>query len=160
RRRGRPPRGPAPAHAQRRSPDGDRLGRDAPVVGDGLGRFAPHRLGEAGVQYDPWLAADQQVSFAGLLVASVLYSMPFAVVFSAVDRRLIEASWCLGISRLGTFFRVVVPLSWAGILTGIVLMSTGLRCLLTFAHTLGEFGVVLMVGGNIPGQTRTVSISI
>ena len=95
-------------------------------------------------------------SFPGLLVASVLYSLPFAVrpftvAFAAVDRRLVEASWCLGVSRFGTFFRVVVPLSWTGILTGIIL---------TFAHTLGEFGVVLMVGGNIPGQTRTVSISI
>jgi molybdate transport system permease protein len=95
-------------------------------------------------------------SFPGLLVASVLYSLPFAVrpfvvAFAGVDRRLLEASWCLGVSRAGTFFRVVVPLSWTGILTGIIL---------TFAHTLGEFGVVLMVGGNIPGQTRTVSISI
>jgi len=95
-------------------------------------------------------------SFAGLLIASVLYSLPFAVRpfaigFGAVDRRLVEASWCLGVSRLATFFRVVVPLSWTGILTGIVL---------SFAHTMGEFGVVLMVGGNIAGVTRTVSISI
>jgi molybdate transport system permease protein len=64
---------------------------------------------------------------------------------------LIEASWCLGVSRTGTFFRVVVPLSWPGILTGMIL---------TFAHTVGEFGVVLMVGGNIPGVTRTLSIAI
>jgi molybdate transport system permease protein len=64
---------------------------------------------------------------------------------------LLEASWCLGVGRLGTFFRIVFPLAWAGILTGIVL---------SFAHTLGEFGVVLMVGGNIPGVTRTVSIAI
>jgi molybdate transport system permease protein len=95
-------------------------------------------------------------SFQGLLLASVLYSLPFAVrpfavAFSAVDRRLVEASWCLGESRLSTFFRVVVPLSRTGILTGIVM---------SFAHTLGEFGVVLMVGGNIPGATRTVSIAI
>jgi molybdate transport system permease protein len=95
-------------------------------------------------------------SFAGLLVASVLYSLPFAVrpfvaAFGAVDRRLLEASWCLGVSRLGTFARVVVPLSRNGILAGVVLC---------FAHTLGEFGVVLMVGGNIAGETRTVSISI
>jgi molybdate transport system permease protein len=68
-----------------------------------------------------------------------------------VDRRLVEASWCLGVSRLGTFFRVTAPLSWAGILTGVVL---------TFAHTVGEFGVVLMVGGNIPEVTRTLSIAI
>jgi molybdate transport system permease protein len=95
-------------------------------------------------------------SFPGLVVASVVYSLPFAVrpfavAFAGVDRRLVEASWCLGVSRLGTFFRVVVPLAWTGILTGLIL---------TFAHTVGEFGVVLMVGGNIPGVTRTVSISL
>src|SRR5690606_6256212 len=95
-------------------------------------------------------------TFAGILVGSVLFNLPFAVrpfaaAFAAVDPRLVEASWCLGVSRLGTFFRVVVPLSWQGILTGIVL---------TFAHTVGEFGVVLMVGGNIPGVTRTLSIAI
>lgn len=95
-------------------------------------------------------------SFQGLLVASVLYSMPFTVqpvaaAFGAVDRKLLEASWCLGVSRLQTFRRVIVPLSLPGIATGAIL---------SFAHTLGEFGVVLMVGGNIPGVTRTVSISI
>ncbi len=95
-------------------------------------------------------------SFQGLLLASVLYSFPFAVrpfiaAFAGVERRLIEVSWCLGVSRLGTFVEIVCPLAWAGILTGIVL---------AFAHTLGEFGVVLMVGGNIPGVTRTVSIAI
>jgi molybdate transport system permease protein len=95
-------------------------------------------------------------TFEGLLVASILYSLPFAVqpfaaAFDQVDRRLLEASWTLGVSRLATFFKLVVPLSTAGILTGIVL---------SFAHTLGEFGVVLMVGGNIEGETRTVSIDI
>jgi len=95
-------------------------------------------------------------SFQGLLVASVLYSMPFTVqpisaAFAAVDRRLLEASWCLGVSRFDTFRRVIVPLAMPGIATGAIL---------SFAHTLGEFGVVLMVGGNIPGVTRTVSISI
>ena len=95
-------------------------------------------------------------TFEGLLVASVLYSLPFAVQpfsaeFASVDRRLLEASWTLGVSRLSTFRRVVLPLSVRGLLTGIVL---------SFAHTLGEFGVVLMVGGNLPGETRTVSISI
>lgn len=95
-------------------------------------------------------------SFPGLLVASVLYSLPFAVqpfasAISSVDRRLIEAAWCLGVSRAGTFVRVIVPLARPGIVTGMVL---------SFAHTLGEFGVVLMVGGNLPGRTRTVSISI
>ena len=95
-------------------------------------------------------------SFQGLLVASVLYSMPFTVqpvaaAFAAVDRKLIEASWCLGVSRIATFRRVIVPLALPGIATGAIL---------SFAHTLGEFGVVLMVGGNIAGVTRTVSISI
>jgi molybdate transport system permease protein len=95
-------------------------------------------------------------SFAGLLVASVLYSLPFAVQpFSAalagVDRRLVEASHTLGVSPLGTFLRVTLPLAWPGVLAGAVL---------TFAHTLGEFGVVLMVGGNIPGRTRTMSVAI
>ena len=95
-------------------------------------------------------------TFEGLLIASVLYSLPFAVQpfaaeFASVDRRLIEASWTLGVSRLATFRRVVIPLSVRGLVTGIVL---------SFAHTLGEFGVVLMVGGNVPGATRTVSISI
>lgn len=95
-------------------------------------------------------------SFEGLLIASVLYSFPFAVQpfaasFSAVDRHLLEASWCLGASRFRTFIRLIIPLSLPGILAGMVL---------SFAHTLGEFGVVLMVGGNLPGRTRTVSISI
>jgi molybdate transport system permease protein len=86
----------------------------------------------------------------------VIYSLPFAVQpfsagFESVDRRLIEASWTLGASRLSTFFRVILPLSVAGAVTGVVL---------SFAHTIGEFGVVLMVGGNIPGVTRTVSIDI
>jgi molybdate transport system permease protein len=95
-------------------------------------------------------------SFQGLLLASVLYSLPFAVqpfatAFEQVDRRLIEASWTLGASKLSTFFRLIIPLSTAGLITGAVL---------SFAHTLGEFGVVLMVGGNIEGETRTVSIDI
>ena len=87
---------------------------------------------------------------------SVLYSLPFTVqpvaaAFAGVDRNLIEASWCLGVSRAATFRRVIVPLALPGIATGAIL---------SFAHTLGEFGVVLMVGGNIAGVTRTVSISI
>ena len=95
-------------------------------------------------------------TFEGLAVASVLYSLPFAVqpmaaAFSQVDRNLINASSILGASRIRTFARVVLPLSITGVVTGFVL---------SFAHTLGEFGVVLMVGGNIPGITRTVSIYI
>ncbi|MGH7205571.1 MAG: molybdate ABC transporter permease subunit [Nitrospiraceae bacterium] len=95
-------------------------------------------------------------TFEGLLFASILYSLPFAVqpfatAFDQVDRRLIEGSWTLGVSRVKTFFKLIVPLSVAGVVTGFVL---------SFAHTLGEFGVVLMVGGNIEGETRTVSIDI
>jgi molybdate transport system permease protein len=95
-------------------------------------------------------------SFQGLLIASVFYSLPFAVqpfaaAFAAVDRNLIETAWCLGASRLRTFMRIIVPLARPGIVAGGVL---------TFAHTVGEFGVVLMVGGDLPGLTRTVSISI
>lgn len=95
-------------------------------------------------------------SFTGLLLASVLYSLPFAVqpfagALAGVDRRLVEASHTLGVSAVATFFRVTLPLAWPGVLAGAVL---------TFAHTLGEFGVVLMVGGNIPGRTRTLSVAI
>jgi molybdate transport system permease protein len=95
-------------------------------------------------------------TFEGLLVASIVYSLPFAVqpfsaAFAGVDRRLLEASWSLGVSRAATFRRVIVPLSVRGLVTGMVL---------SFAHTLGEFGVVLMVGGSRPGVTRTISVSI
>ena len=95
-------------------------------------------------------------TFEGLLLASILYSLhfavqPFAAAFEQVDRRLIEASWTLGVSKLSTFFKLIVPLSKAGLVTGAVL---------SFAHTMGEFGVVLMVGGNLEGETRTVSIDI
>jgi molybdate transport system permease protein len=95
-------------------------------------------------------------TFAGLVIGSILYSLPFAVQpfassFASVDRKLIAASSTLGASGLRTFFRIILPLSVPGIITGTAL---------SFAHTLGEFGVVLMVGGNIPGVTRTVSIDI
>src|SRR6266851_4009416 len=109
-----------------------------------------------GQTYEMLVGRPLPFSFEGLLLASIIYSFPFAVrpfvaAFSGIDRRLVEASWCLGVSHLRTFFRVICPLSWPGILTGLVL---------AFAHTLGEFGVVLMVGGNIPGVTRTISIAI
>jgi len=95
-------------------------------------------------------------TFTGLVIGSILYSLPFAVQpfaasFASVDRRLIAASATLGASPLRTFFRVIAPLSVPGLITGAAL---------SFAHTMGEFGVVLMVGGNIPGVTRTVSIDI
>jgi len=95
-------------------------------------------------------------TFEGLMIGSVLYSLPFAVQpfaasFAAVDSKLLRASASLGQSPMQTFRRVVLPLSKAGLVTGFAL---------SFAHTLGEFGVVLMVGGNIPGVTRTISIDI
>ena len=106
--------------------------------------------------YESLVGRGLPFTFEGLVVGSVLYSLPFAVQpiaasFSAVDRKYIEASWMLGVSNLETFFRVIIPQSWAGVITGLVL---------SFAHTIGEFGVVLMVGGDIPGITRTVSIDI
>jgi molybdate transport system permease protein len=95
-------------------------------------------------------------SFEGLLIASVLINVPFAVqpaqrAFEAIETDLREAAASCGMSWWRALFRIELPLAWPGILTGMVL---------TFAHTLGEFGVVLMVGGNIPGETRTIAISI
>ncbi len=95
-------------------------------------------------------------TFEALVVASILYSLPFAVqpmaaAFSLIDTSLLDASSVLGASRLRTFRRIILPLSRSGVFTAAVL---------TFAHTIGEFGVVLMVGGNLPGTTRTISISI
>jgi molybdate transport system permease protein len=109
-----------------------------------------------GAAYEQATGGTLPFSFAGLVVGSCLYSLPFLVgplrsAFASVDRRLIEASYCLGVSRFATFLRVVCPLSWPGIVTGAVL---------TFAHTVGEFGVVLMLGGNIRGVTRTASIAV
>ncbi|MCH7830275.1 MAG: molybdate ABC transporter permease subunit [Proteobacteria bacterium] len=95
-------------------------------------------------------------SFLGLVIASCVYSLPFAVqpmqsAFEALSKKNLEAAWTLGASKLDAFFSVAAPLSVRGFLGAVVL---------SFAHTLGEFGVVLMVGGNIPGKTRVVSIAI
>jgi molybdate transport system permease protein len=95
-------------------------------------------------------------SFTGLVIASVIYSLPFATqpiqaAFSGVSRGVLEAGATLGASPLDRFFRLVLPLSRRGYLTAAVLV---------FAHTLGEFGVVLMIGGNIPGETRVVSVAL
>lgn len=95
-------------------------------------------------------------SFTGLVIASCVYSLPFAVqplqgAFDALGDKELEAARTLGASRLDAFFTIAVPLSLPGFITASVL---------AFAHTLGEFGVVLMVGGNIPGETRVVSIAI
>ena len=95
-------------------------------------------------------------TFSGLVIGSIIYSMPFVVqplqdAFSAIGRRPLEVAATLGASPLDRFFTVAVPLARPGFLTAAVL---------GFAHTLGEFGVVLMIGGNIPGQTRVASIAI
>jgi molybdate transport system permease protein len=116
--------------------------------------FGPNSL--LGRSWTSLFGSPLPFTFQGLVFASVLYSLPFmvqpvAAAFAAVDPKLIGASATLGSSRWNTFRRVLLPMSLGGVVTGIVL---------SFAHTLGEFGVVLMVGGNIPGRTRTVSISI
>jgi molybdate transport system permease protein len=95
-------------------------------------------------------------SFEGLVLGSIIYSLPFAVqpftsAFASVDRRLLAASSSLGASSWRTFWRITFPLAFPGIVTGFAL---------SFAHTLGEFGVVLMLGGNIAGRTQTASIAI
>jgi molybdate transport system permease protein len=95
-------------------------------------------------------------SFEGLLVASVVFNLPFAIqpmqrAFEAIAQDVRDAAACCGLTRWQTFVRVELPLAWPGVLSGMVM---------TFAHTLGEFGVVLMVGGSIPGETRTVAIAI
>lgn len=95
-------------------------------------------------------------SFTGLVVASVIFNIPFAVqpmqrAFEAIDPEVLEAAKCCGLSGWQSFARIELPLAWPGILSAAVM---------TFAHTLGEFGVVLMVGGNIPGETQTIAIAI
>ncbi len=103
-----------------------------------------------------WTGHTLAFTFEGLVLGSILYSLPFAVQpfaasFAGVDAKLLAASATLGATRWRTFYRVIVPLSVPGLITGLAL---------SFAHTMGEFGVVLMIGGNIPGVTRTVSIQI
>ena len=116
-------------------------------------------LGPAGALGSWWVELTGNAltfSFTGLVIASCIYSLPFAVqplsgAFESLGKNKLEAAWTLGASRLDAFFSVAVPLSLRGYLGAMVL---------SFAHTLGEFGVVLMVGGNIPGETRVVSIAI
>ncbi len=105
---------------------------------------------------DEWLGIRLIFTFGGLVVASVIYSLPFMVQpiqsgFASLPANFKEASYVIGKSRLTTLFKVLLPNIKPSLLTGIVL---------SFAHTIGEFGVVLMIGGNIPGKTKTVSIAI
>lgn len=116
--------------------------------------MGPH--GPLGKMWQMLFGHGMAFTFEGLVLASVLYSLPFAVQpltasFESVDRKLLDASAVLGAGRLRTFWRVILPLSIPGVVTALVL---------SFAHTMGEFGVVLMVGGNLAGVTRTVSIDI
>ena len=95
-------------------------------------------------------------SFQGLLIASIVFNIPFTVqplqrALEAIPDQVREAAWCSGMSAWRTFWRIELPLAWPGMFTAVTL---------TFAHTLGEFGVVLMVGGNIPGETKTIAIAI
>ena len=110
----------------------------------------------AGTSADAVLGHPLAFSFGGLLVGSMLYSLPFAVQplvagFQAVDRGFIEAAAGLGAPPAKVFVSVVLPMARASLLTSAIL---------AFTHTVGEFGVVLMLGGNIPGATRTLSISL
>lgn len=103
-----------------------------------------------------WTGGSLTFSFAGLVVASILYSLPFAVqplqtAFAGVGRGQIEAATSLGAGPVDRFLHVVIPLSIRGYITAAVL---------SFSHTLGEFGIVLMMGGSIPGETRVVSIAL
>lgn len=124
-----------------------------------LGFYALVALGPRGLLGRTWqglFGHPLAFTFAGLVLASMVYSFPFAVQplvasFESLDRRLLDAAAVLGAGRARSFLRVVLPLAWPGVVTAVVL---------SFAHTLGEFGVVLMVGGNLPGITRTVSIDI
>jgi molybdate transport system permease protein len=124
-----------------------------------LGYYLLVSLGGASL-VGQWLQAQFGLSltfnFAGLLVASVVFNIPFMVqpvqrAFEAIPRSLGEAAAVSGLGFWQTLWRVELPLAWPGILSAMVL---------TFVHTLGEFGVVLMVGGSIPGETRTIAIAI
>ncbi len=119
-----------------------------------LQAFSPR--GPLGAAFEALAGHTLAFSFPGLLVASVIANVPFVLqpiqrAFEAVPRDVRDAAACCGLSSFQRFARIEVPLAWPGILTAAVL---------TFAHTLGEFGVVLMVGGNIPGETRTLSLAI
>lgn len=124
-----------------------------------LGFYLLILMGEHGLLGHLWnflFGQPLSFSFTGLVLASCIYSLPFVVqplqaAFEQLDRNEIEAAWTLGASHFITFFTIVIPQARRGFLTAIVL---------GFAHTLGEFGVVLMVGGSIPGRTKVMSIAI
>ena len=117
----------------------------------GFGRNSP--IGQA---WEDVFGGPLVFSFEGLVVASVIFNLPFAIQpaqrgFQAIPAEVREAAACCGMSPLRSLWKVELPLAWPGVVTAMVL---------TFAHTLGEFGIVLMVGGAIPGETRTIAIAI
>ncbi|MEW5889248.1 MAG: molybdate ABC transporter permease subunit [Pseudomonadota bacterium] len=124
-----------------------------------LGYYLLVALGGAtplGQAYERLTGHPAVFTFDGLLIASVLFNLPFAIqpmqrAFEAIPREVRLAAYCCGMTPLQAFGRIEFPLAWPGILSAAVL---------TFAHTLGEFGVVLMVGGAIPGETKTIAIAI
>ena len=124
-----------------------------------LGFYLLVALGPHGLIGGPWkdlTGSALSFTFTGLVIASTFYSLPFVVqplhgAFEAIGKKPLEAAWSLGASRLDAFFTVASPMAVRGYLSAVVL---------GFAHTLGEFGVVLMVGGNIPGVTKVLSIAI
>jgi molybdate transport system permease protein len=117
----------------------------------GLGGGSP-----VGRWYQSLVGHSLVFSFQGLLLASLVFNIPFAIqpiqrAFQAIPLDVRDAAACCGLSRWRTLWRIELPLAWSGLLSSLVM---------TFAHTLGEFGVVLMVGGSIPGETKTIAISI
>lgn len=124
-----------------------------------LGFYLLMALGPHGLIGGPWkdlTGSALSFTFTGLVIASTFYSLPFVVqplhgAFESVGKKPLEAAWSLGASKLDAFFTVASPMAVRGYLSAVVL---------GFAHTLGEFGVVLMVGGNIPGVTKVLSIAI
>ena len=124
-----------------------------------LGFYLLSALGEASPLGRLWSSVFGQglvFSFEGLVAASLVANLPFAVqpalrAFEAIRPELREAAWVSGLGPWRTFWTVEAPLAWPGVLTGFIL---------TFAHTMGEFGVVLMIGGSIPGETRTAALAI
>ena len=124
-----------------------------------LGFYLLIALGPHGLIGGPWndlTGSALSFTFTGLVIASTFYSLPFVVqplhgAFEGIGKKPLEAAWALGASKFDTFLTVASPMAIRGYLTATVL---------GFAHTLGEFGVVLMVGGNIPGHTKVLSIAI
>jgi molybdate transport system permease protein len=109
-----------------------------------------------GQAYESLFGQPLVFSFQGLVIASLIFNIPFAIqpmqrAFESISISIREAAWCCGLTPWQTFWQIELPLAWPGILSASII---------TFAHTLGEFGVILMVGGNIEGETRTIAISI